>query len=145
MTAVALVMAALAAHAVAQQYTGTTPSGRQVQVTLPTPGSAQWLDSMCLTAHEPSFPRDLADQAAALCHARLSSVWNTAFATAKITGKQLICTANPMATEQMELIFREYSQKHFRDAAFVAPYSAEPWALAAFIAAYPCPSETVAK
>jgi spermidine/putrescine-binding protein len=144
MTAAALVMAALAAPAAAQQYTGTTPSGRQVQVTLPTKGSAAWLDSMCMSAHANSG--DIADWTAALCHANLTGIWNTAAATAKITGsKPLICTNTPIAAEQMELVYRDYSQKHFRDPAYEAPYSAEPWALAAFMAAYPCSPETAAK
>ena len=116
------------------------------QAQRPQPGSAQWLDWVCMTPHGLSSNplddnRQLESNKAVLvefCHTVLTVTWNTALATARITGKQLICSTTPIVAEQKELIFSNYARAHARDPAFGASYTVEAWALAAFMEAYPC-------
>jgi hypothetical protein len=106
------------------------------QAQRPQPTSAQWLDWLCMTSHVSS--NDIAVLEAEFCHTILTATWNTALDTARITGKQLICSTTPIVAEQKELIFSNYARAHARDPAFGASYTAEAWALAAFMEAYPC-------
>jgi hypothetical protein len=102
--------------------------------------NAQWLDSMCRTAQVETNPKDVRFSSDILCKHSMSAVWQTAVATAEITGVPLVCTTVPVQEEVLEIVFLAYGQKLARTdfAAFTAAGSAGKVALAAFMQAYPC-------
>ena len=134
-------MLALLASAVvvAGALTTAPPAAAQVDQ-LPPSTSAIMLDSVCRTAHHISNPKDVKEWSAIECGQSMNRVWETAMGISEITGIRFVCPTTPLATEQLELLFTSYVEKHARTdyAALAAAGSAGKVALAAFMAAYPC-------